>query len=99
MGLLQERSTGLLTTRYGTYDKSLAMLRKWEIDPEIGDFNSSLILATCWSHCLRHTPKSVTSASIPENETTSPFLRLSTDLGGDYRWLDKQHGRTKRIWI
>lgn len=35
-GLLQERSTGLLTTRYGTYDKSLAMLRKWEIDPEIG---------------------------------------------------------------
>lgn len=36
MGLLQERSTGLLTTRYGTYDKSLAMLRKWEIDPEIG---------------------------------------------------------------
>lgn len=36
---------------------------------------------------------------MPESESTDPFLRLFTDLGGDYRWSDKQHGRTKRIWI
>lgn len=37
------------------------------------DLNSSLRFAACWSHCLRHTPKSVTSASVSENESTYPI--------------------------
>lgn len=68
----------------------------------LGDSNSSLRFAAYWSHCLRHIIKSVTSASSPENEAIYPFLRLSTDLGGDYWWLDTAWQNRKpgfKSWI